>query len=218
LLALFDLDNTLINRDLYFGRFADRAATRWSAHDVSEAVAAIWRADEDALRPRDAFFADLKKRFRLPDSVDELRSLYDREMVQTIRLDDAVVSMLGRLRDSGFRIAVVSNGGVTQRRKVDVLGLESLVDACILSEEVGVRKPDPRILEIAAVRCDEPLAGSWMVGDRPDADIAAASAAGIRSVWVAGDQRWPAGLSFKPTVTVKTVIEAGATLLGVVRS
>jgi len=41
----------------------------------------------------------------------------------------------------------------------------ALLDACCISGELSIRKPDPRIFEIAAARCGESLDDAWMIGD-----------------------------------------------------
>jgi HAD superfamily hydrolase (TIGR01549 family) len=73
---------------------------------------------------------------------------------------------LQSLRQAGWSIAVVTNGedGV-QQATVERIGLSPLVDACVVSGAVGVRKPDPRIFEIARERCGRPGGTAWMVGD-----------------------------------------------------
>jgi HAD superfamily hydrolase (TIGR01549 family) len=70
------------------------------------------------------------------------------------------VDALRRARHSGFRIAVVSNGDARrQRAKINAMCLEDIVDGCVISGEVGVRKPDRRIFEIAAERAGADLDG-----------------------------------------------------------
>ncbi|MFI6811893.1 HAD family hydrolase [Nonomuraea sp. NPDC050328] len=73
----------------------------------------------------------------------------------------------------------------------------------------GVRKPDPRLFELAAQRCG----GGWMVGDDLTADIQGAAAAGLRTIWVdhgssVGDACWrarrqPFQLAISPSHCVK---------------
>ena len=50
-----------------------------------------------------------------------------------------------------FQLGVVSNGFVdVQYRKLEALQIRPLFDCIVLSEEVGVQKPDPRIFQHAA--------------------------------------------------------------------
>ena len=76
-------------------------------------------------------------------------------------------------------------------------------DVVIESSLVGVRKPDPGLLRIAAERAGASLEGSWMIGDDPLNDVQAARSAGIRSVWLRRGRTWPDGLE-PPTRTAES--------------
>ena len=82
------------------------------------------------------------------------------------------------------RIAIVSNNLFDeQREKLEHCGLAGFIDALVVSERVGMSKPDPAIFVAAleALQCD--AAEAVMVGDSWAADIAGARAAGIRPIW-----------------------------------
>ena len=82
------------------------------------------------------------------------------------------------------RIGIVSNNLFDEQRdKLEHCGLAGFVDALVVSERVGVSKPDPAIFVAAldALQCD--AAEAVMVGDSWAADIAGARAAGIRPIW-----------------------------------
>jgi len=82
-------------------------------------------------------------------------------------------------------LALVTNGAAClQREKLAASGLERHFDAVVVSGELGVGKPDPRIFEhaLASLRCGPE--GAAMVGNSLTRDIAGALAAGLRAVWV----------------------------------
>lgn len=89
---------------------------------------------------------------------------------------------LHELRRRGFRLGVISNWSTRLRGIAEGMGLGSLVDFLVISAEVGVAKPDPRIfrraLELAEVRPEEAM----HVGDLVDYDVRGAQAAGIHPV------------------------------------
>ncbi|WP_182446045.1 HAD family hydrolase [Streptacidiphilus sp. PB12-B1b] len=77
--------------------------------------------------------------------------------------------VLKELRRRGVPVAVVSNIGWDLRPIFVRGGLDGLVDAFVLSFELGVQKPDPRIFRSACERLGLPPAQVLMVGDhRPD--------------------------------------------------
>ena len=81
---------------------------------------------------------------------------------------------------------VVTNGMTdNQLGKIHRSGLSRLVDAWGISDELGLRKPDPEIFRIVARRCGgDPDRGGWMIGDDPVLDIAGGHTAGLRTIWV----------------------------------
>jgi HAD superfamily hydrolase (TIGR01509 family) len=69
------------------------------------------------------------------------------------------------LHDAGIRVAVVSNIGFDIRPHFAAWGLDSLVDAFVLSYEVGRVKPDPAIFLHACGKLGADPARTLMVGD-----------------------------------------------------
>ncbi len=190
-LLIADLDETLLERRAALTRWARAfAADRGLPPDSVDAILA---EDRHGRRTRPQFVAALNDRFQLEPP---LTLEYLTDYVRCFVLTDDTAAALGRLRSAGWRIAIASNGEQPQEDKIDHVGLRPLVDAVAVSGLVGVRKPDPMLLQIAAEGAGAPLDGdqlqrSWMVGDDPDADIAAAQRAGIRSVWIRRGRTWP---------------------------
>jgi FMN phosphatase YigB (HAD superfamily) len=147
--------------------------------------------DDDGRRPRVEFLQTVREHFDLRDPVDALLREY---RVMTLDgfppIDAQIHEKLQALRETGWSIAVVTNGedGV-QQATIDQIGLSHLIDACVVSGAVGIRKPDARIFEIARDRCGKPRGIAWMVGGG-EADVIGAARAGIRSVWLARGRQW----------------------------
>ena len=130
-----------------------------------------------------------------PDLVGEL-SRRDAELsLAFTRLCEDTVPFLEWLRSNGVLTALVSNCGDTTRPQLERLGVIPLVDAAVLSCEVGSMKPYPEIyvtaleeLGVAAVDAvfidDQPTfcVGAEAVGIRP-IQIARAEANGYVSQW-----------------------------------
>jgi len=73
-IALFDLDNTILDRERAFGRWMEHFI---AAHDSSdEASISIERIDEDGFLPREQFFGQLRNEFGIIDSIDALLADY----------------------------------------------------------------------------------------------------------------------------------------------
>jgi len=205
-LAIFDLDNTLADRDRFFREWA--AAFVAGRHlDAEPSLAILREADEDGTARRDVFFRRVRVRFGLEVPVEALVDEYWRDQMSRFRCDEETVTGLRLLRQLGYKLAIATNGGARQTDKIMACGLDGLVDAVCVSSVVGYAKPDPRLFEAAAEQCGTSLDGAWVVGDRPESDIAGALAVGARSVWISRGQAW-ARADFAPTCVAGTAAEA----------
>jgi putative hydrolase of the HAD superfamily len=206
-LALFDLDNTLIDRASAFARWAaDFAAARELS---GAAVPWLVGADGDGNVARPEFFARVRERYGLADPVERLLAEYRATYPTYARARPEVLDGLSALRAERWRVGIVTNGSrQTQRAKISRTGLAAHVDAVCVSEEVGVRKPDPVIFAIAAHRCGTTLSGGgWMVGDCATRDVAGGAAVGLSTIWVRRDREWPDAAP-SPDRTVDDVVDA----------
>ncbi|ACU74315.1 HAD-superfamily hydrolase, subfamily IA, variant 1 [Catenulispora acidiphila DSM 44928] len=210
-LALFDLDDTLIALSPAFRRFARDFARQYAL--PAEAEDWLFRA-WDPYQRRDEFFARVRERYGLAESVEDLWRLYRTRMPEFVELRDEVRDGLVAMRRAGWRLGIVTNGEAdNQLGKVERTGLDRLVDSVAVSGALGIRKPDAEIFRIAAEGAGCALAdGGWMVGDNAHADIEGGAAVGLRTVWVDGiEGRWDVAPA--ATVVVKDVVEAFPILL-----
>ena len=109
---------------------------------------------------------------------------------EAIRLFPGATDTLRRLKDSGVRLALLSNGdGPTQRGKIERFALEAFFDHIQIEGEFGVGKPDERAFRNALAALDAEPGDAWMVGDNLEADIRGAQQVGVHAIWVdpAGD-------------------------------
>ncbi|MFQ5512906.1 MAG: HAD family hydrolase [Myxococcota bacterium] len=84
------------------------------------------------------------------------------------------------------RLGVCSNfsHAATAESLLDEAGLRSHLDAVVISEQVGFRKPRPEIFRAALERLGARPETAVHVGDSLSADIAGAGALGITTVWL----------------------------------
>lgn len=182
--ALFDLDNTLIDRLGAFERWAaEFAAERGLGR---EAVPWLVAADADGSVPMGTFFALVRERFGLAEPAEELWRAFRERLPHLVRCPAEVLEGLDRLRAAGWAVGIVTNGMAdNQTGKIRRSGLAARVDGWAISEAEGVRKPDIRLFEIGAARCGRSLSdGGWMVGDDPVADVGGGLGAGLRTIWI----------------------------------
>jgi len=94
--------------------------------------------------------------------------------------------VLEALRGRGLRLGVCSNFTHTPTARVvlERAKLLPLLDAVVVSEEVGFRKPRPEIFRAALEALGTQPGETLHVGDNLDADVAGAAALGIPAAWI----------------------------------
>jgi FMN phosphatase YigB (HAD superfamily) len=115
------------------------------------------------------------------------------ELVGDLQASDVypdVLPALHRLRERGYRTAIIANQPARRAAELRALGIEAEVMA--MSDEMGVAKPDPAFFRATIDLLGQPDPGEVAyVGDRIDNDVLPASAAGLRSIWL---RRGPWGI------------------------
>lgn len=112
-------------------------------------------------------------------------TLYLDYLAQEKTLMPGGLDFMKRLRRSGCVIGCLSNGfKEVQFRKIENAGLKDYFDIVVLSDDIGVNKPDVRIYEYAMERVgDTDPKHHLMVGDNPLTDVQGAINAGWHAVW-----------------------------------
>ncbi len=116
------------------------------------------------------------------------------------------LACLGVLRPA-FQLGLVTNGAPDlQRAKIGGSGLGEWFEVMLVSGELGIGKPDPRIFAAALERLRLGPSQVVMVGNSLAHDIAGARAAGIGSIWVNRVREVPASSS-APDATITSLSE-----------
>ena len=124
------------------------------------------------------------------DLDDDLFAAYTEAKNRTIdraSLWPDAMATIARLRGAGLGVGVLTNGpSEIQRRKLRATGVDAAVDAVLVSEELGVAKPDVRAFALAAAALGTEPSRTAMVGDSLLNDVAGGLAAGCAPVvWIA---------------------------------
>jgi putative hydrolase of the HAD superfamily len=94
------------------------------------------------------------------------------------RTEQAMLDLVRELRGLGVRTALLSNSwGNTYPRKM----LTELFDVVVISGEVGLRKPDPRIYDLTLDRLGVPATGAVFIDDAAP-NVEAADRLGMRAL------------------------------------
>ncbi|WP_038058522.1 HAD family hydrolase [Thermus amyloliquefaciens] len=114
-----------------------------------------------------------------------------------------VPAFLEALRAKGAILVLLTNGVPDlQREKLFGAGLGEAFALTLISGEVGLGKPDPRLFRMALCAFGVGPEEAVMVGDNPERDIKGALSVGVKAVWVdrghrPKDPRYPAHLEVR---------------------
>jgi HAD superfamily hydrolase (TIGR01549 family) len=89
---------------------------------------------------------------------------------------------LERLRELGYRLAILANQPAQRTAELTALGVRA--DVMAMSGELGIHKPALEFFSRAADLMSAEPADIAYVGDRLDNDVRPAAAAGMRAVWL----------------------------------
>jgi putative hydrolase of the HAD superfamily len=118
------------------------------------------------------------------EDVHELAALAVRSLTDGgVHMYDDSLPVLRELRRRGIATGVISNCDHWTRPVVDALNLEAETDAVVLSFEVHVMKPDPRIYRMTLDRIGAEAASTTFVDDQP-AYLDGAAALGMRTAQI----------------------------------
>jgi putative hydrolase of the HAD superfamily len=208
---LLSLDDTLLDRAGAFRGWASDFLGRIGAPEYD--LDWLLSVDADGMGSAWDVAEGLRDRYGLRmtaiDLVEEVRGA----IMERMRLDPLTACALAIAEDAGWVPVVVTNGESRQQEeKLRKTGLDRYLADWVISEEAGVRKPNPRIFAIAAERARMRLGGAWLIGDSPEADIGGAAAVGLRSVWLHRGRRWSEP-RYAPTRTADGVLAAIAEVM-----
>ncbi len=175
--VIFDLDDTLYSEKEYV-RSGYKVVSDYLGGDYEER---LWRFFEAGKLAIDELLMEIGRMDEKNIALGVYRSHKPR-----IHLYDGVAEMLERLRDIGIKTGIITDGRPEgQRNKLEVLGLQSLVDDIIITDELGgaqFRKPCDIAFRIMQNRWKLPASEMMYVGDNPNKDFQAPQQLGMKSV------------------------------------
>lgn len=207
--VLFDLDNTLINRNKAFRVFTNKLIDQFIEcrdEKAREAMIEFIRvADRNGYRKKSELFGEIKSRYPLknPDtSIKDLLDFWFSEFFKCTVLMDSAIEVLEAIKDNGYLLGLITNGSIrSQNGKLDFVKIREYFDDIIVSDEVRLKKPDQQIFTLALDKLGVAAEDSWYVGDHPVNDVYGARQAGLTSVWFEGPMEWDSTVD-KPEYTI----------------
>jgi len=110
---------------------------------------------------------------------------YHAEKVNSIKLYDDVEDNLRRLKDLSIKTAIITDGiPIKQYEKILRLNVDKLIDLVVISDEIGIKKPNPELFKYCLKKFGVEGHETIYVGDRIDKDIIPANLNNIYSIYL----------------------------------
>ncbi|GDX05476.1 pyrimidine 5'-nucleotidase [Buttiauxella sp. A111] len=211
---LFDADETLFTFDAFGGlqrMFLDYSVT-FTAEDFQDYQAInkpLWVDYQNgvisALQLQHQRFQGWSERLSVP--AGDLNAAFLNAMAEICVPLPGAVSLLNALKDK-VKIGIITNGFTAlQQIRLERTGLRDYFDLLVISEQVGVAKPDRKIFDFTFEEMgNPPRERVLMVGDTAESDILGGINAGIPTCWLnAHGRNLPEGIT--PTWEVTSLSE-----------
>jgi len=188
---MFDLDDTLLDRDkaveIMFSVVMEKCYKNAGITEplYNEMLGEFKKYDNRGFGNKTVLFNSLFERFppvvRIPEC--EFREFWDSNFHKCFSIDTERINIAAKIKKH-VKTAIITNGSVrSQRGKIEHTGLDKMFEVIIISDEVGIQKPDPKIFELALNKLDVLPENALFVGDRINKDILGCQSAGIRGIW-----------------------------------
>ncbi|WP_346935718.1 HAD family hydrolase [Clostridium sp.] len=194
---LFDLDDTIHDRNRSLSKFVDLFKLKYSEVLDYDSMAIIkdifFEIDKQGYKPREEMFKELQDRilWRYKPDLKELIDFWNVEFPKCAEPMPNLYNVLDYFIDRNIKMGIITNGNSDfQNTKIDKLDFRKYMKTIIISEEIDIRKPDPKIFHLALSKINSKNETTLFVGDNPIIDIKGAIDSGLTSVWLSHGEAW----------------------------
>ncbi|GAA6826000.1 HAD family hydrolase [Helicobacter pylori] len=194
---IFDLDQTLLNRQASLESFIDAQYDRYIDYltPVSQAEfkSKFMDFDNNGYVWKDKVYASLIEYFNIRGlTKDELLEDYITTFCDYCIPFPYLYETLDELTANNYKLGIITNGKFPfQLYNINALKLDTYMDTILISEQENIKKPDPLIFEKAAKQLGFAMHECLFVGDNFENDYQAAKNAGMYAIYKANHQAIP---------------------------
>ncbi|MFX0049500.1 MAG: TIGR02253 family HAD-type hydrolase [Candidatus Hermodarchaeota archaeon] len=110
---------------------------------------------------------------------------YHAQKIEHIQLYDDVQKCLEKLKETAIKTAIITDGiPIKQYEKILRLGIDELIDLVVISDEIGIRKPNPKLFSYCLNKFRVKGYETIYVGDNIYKDIIPAKLNEIHSIYI----------------------------------
>ncbi len=184
----FDLDGTLLTYGEDFRKLFDRAIGKELSENIYDDYVSniIQNLEEMKQDPYIKAFESIRREHNLNFDSEKVAKRYVEVEIKSTETHSGVKTLLSKL-SKNHKIGILTNGdSEVQKMKIERHNLHQLVDEVLISNELGCRKPEKEIFEIAKnrLRSEDYI----YVGDTFDEDIKPARKNGFKTIYINGER------------------------------
>ena len=184
--VMFDLDDTILDRGKAVDNMFSFIAKTFYSNVVTDEMRLFFikhdnRGYSNKIDVMNSLFDKFPPTSRLPSS--EIYDFWDSHFPLGFSLSEEEINTLKKIT-ANAKTAIITNGRTKgQKLKIEKTGLDKIFDTIIISEEVGIEKPDAQIFNLALKRLGVSNDKALFVGDNLKNDIKGGQNANIKTAW-----------------------------------
>ena len=202
---IFDLDNTLIDRQRAFREMLIRKFSSLFKDEelVNDMVQDVIKWDNNGTVERIVVFKKWAEKYNVTSiTPEQLDKEWSNESGTVAFLYEDVKATLIKLKEK-YKLAILTNGNtVSQRRKLNTINIYDLLDYSLVSSEYSTKKPDKQIFEYTAKQLGLETNECIYVGDNYNIDVLGSRNAGMTPIYVSRK-----GETHNDVTTIKEIAE-----------
>lgn len=184
---LFDLDQTILNRNESLNKFLNWQINFMQLVPLKFKESFIQRfieLDDNGRVWKDQVYSQLIQEFNITNySTDDLLNTYTQDFNKFSIAFDQAEQIIKSLHLNGYILGLISNGkSPFQEHNFYALGLQEYFSILVVSEAIGLRKPEPEIFLYACQQLNCATTDCIFIGDNPTADITDAKNVGMHTI------------------------------------
>lgn len=184
----FDLDQTLLDRTNSLKHFLNWQINFFQLvpqRDKTRFIQRFIELDQNGTVWKDVVYKNLLDEFKIEsieyyDLLQSYISDFNKFSIGFPHIEDAIRN----LKRQDYLLGLISNGRTPfQEYNFYALGLQEYFSTIVISEAVGLRKPDPAIFDLACKQLDVFAEQSVFIGDNESVDILGAQSFRMKTVF-----------------------------------
>ncbi|MBW3111521.1 HAD-IA family hydrolase [Bacillus sp. MCCB 382] len=186
---LFDLDDTLLDRnqavDNLFIILLEECYGNVEETLKAEMLRKFKEYDKksygisDKTAVIESFYNEFPPLYRLT----QIQDFWNHHFPQCFSISEHTLDLLKDIQEH-MKVAIITNGTIhRQKAKIMNTSLQEYFNVIVISEEVALEKPDPRIFEYTLNKLQVQPEDALFVGDNLEKDVKGPQGAGLKGIW-----------------------------------